>query len=167
MPLNLIKNWLYNSELVKKLTYAGSTAEVGIYLEDAENCQIDSLTTILKKSGYSEDQIHLLRFLRKKELTPGDDHAYSLKEITWSGFPNSDEVSKFLSKKYKKFFYLCPSYEKHQQFILSKINADFKAGVFHKGIESKLDLTIDHQFHSASQSLRDINQLINHLTNKK
>jgi hypothetical protein len=100
-------------------------------------------------------------------LEAADDHAYSIKEITWAGYPKSDVITKFISRKYKKFYFLCPSYEKHHQFILSKISADFKAGVFHKEIEKKLDLTIDHQYQSANESLKEINQLINQLTNKK
>jgi hypothetical protein len=166
MPIQFIKNSLYQSELKKRLSAVPKKhAAVGVLVEWNNNqADIDKLKNSIASKGVPKDDIHILAFVRSKEPVQCDEKHYTLKDLAWAGFPKGEAVDQFLGNKYKQFYYLCPSCAQHQKFILAQIVADFKACVYSKGVEGIFHLTIDNSFVSPSQSYQEINQLITKLT---
>ncbi len=168
MPIEYIRKWLFDSEMKKPMSISNETSNaIGVYmLHNKEDNQIEQLKKQILSQGVKTDEISILLFANQKEALVSEEKNYTQKDIKWAGYPQGETINKFITKKYKRFYYLCPTMDAHQYFILSKINADFKAGVYSKGIENLLDLTIDNAFVSPTKSLQDIYTTITKLRNK-
>jgi hypothetical protein len=170
MPFDFVKKWFFDMELKKdvKITEDNGSS-IGIYIPyTADVHQIEAIYTFIGSHGTKREDIHILSFASQKEPIPTSTMpVYTLKDLKWSGFPQNDGVLNFISRRYKRFYYLCPSYLGHQKYIVSKIKADFKAGVYSNGIEKLLDLTLDNTFASPLESLKEIYGTISKLRSKK
>jgi hypothetical protein len=169
MPLNSLKKWLFNKELKKEINVLEDNGvAVGIYtLYNNDQSQIEEIYNFIATQGTKRENIHILAFANQKEAIVNATYpVYTQKEIKWAGFPQHENVTKFISRKYKRFYYLCPSFDAHQRYILSKIKADFKAGIYAPSIETMLDFTLDNQFSSPLESLKEIYTTISKLRSK-
>lgn len=169
MPLNSIKKWLFNKELKKEISIIEDNGiAVGIYtLYNSDQSQIEAIFNYIMAQGIKRENIHVLAFANQKEAIVNASYpVYCQKDIKWAGFPQHDVVTKFISRKYKRFYYLCPTFDAHQHYILSKIKADFKAGIYAPGIETMLDFTLDNQFSGPLESLKEIYSTISKLRSK-
>lgn len=169
MPLDSIKKWLFNKELKKEINILEDNGlSVGVYtLYNADQSQIEAIQNYIVAQGTKREDIHILAFANQKEAITNTAYpVYTQKDIKWAGFPQNESVTKFVSRKYKRFYYLCPTYDAHQWYILSKIKADFKAGIYAPGIETMLDFTLDNQFSGPLESLKEIYSTISKLRSK-
>jgi hypothetical protein len=167
MPLEFIKNWIYTKELNKKIVSAKSSNHIGVFINYPTH--IEELALIKKyfmSKGSKADEIQLLAYIPQNEVSKSECAFYCLKDIKWAGFPKAISIDDFLKNRFKKFYYLCTTFEEHQRFVLSKVQADFKAGVSHRGIEKYLDFILDAPLKSLDQSLLEINHTIDKITKK-
>ncbi len=169
MPLEFFKNWLFENELKKEIEITKDNgSSIGIYIPYIDNLsQIDAIRNFIVTHGTKMEDIHFLSFANQNvPLLSPSIPVYTLKDINWYGVPKNKIALDFISRKYKRFYYLFPTYTSHQKFIVSKIKADFKAGIYSRGIESKLDLTLDNKFSAPLESLKEIYSTIMKLRSK-
>lgn len=169
MIVEYIRNWIYNKELKKQVLYKKhDQALVGIMCDYTNNDnELQEIYKILNQIGYSSEKIVFLLYHNAKGPITSSHAIYTKDDIHWTGFPKSEKVNDFITQHFKSFYYLSTRFDLHQKFILSKIKADFKAGVYSKGIEDMLDLTIDSKNESPSSLLKEILQLITKLKENK
>ncbi len=167
MPFDFIKKWYFDVALKKEVSVTEDNgASVGIYMQYLnDESHFDVLKTYIAHHGTKYEDIHFLSFANQKESVIAQQ-VYTLKDIKWYGIPECDLVSKFIARKYKRFYYLCPTMENHQLYVLSKIKADFKAGIYSKGVETLLDFTLDKKFSGPLESMREIDTTILKLRSK-
>jgi hypothetical protein len=166
MPLDFLKRWIFNAELKKSIILNSASSElVGVFINYP--LIVDDVLKLEKSlfaKGIKKENIRVLAFDNKVESTNVIYKTYNLKNLKWAGYPQSTDIDEFLKTKYKKFYYLASSYEDHQKFILSKVQAEFKAGIHFKGIEQYLDFIIDAPFQNIDQSFKEINKTIEKIT---
>jgi hypothetical protein len=165
MPFEFLKNWIFKQELKKTITIpSNNNSLVGVFINATIQDEINKVMDVLVRKGIKKENIRFLAFDNKLESINPITKSYNQKDIKWAGYPQSVEIDEFLKANYQKFYYLASSYEPHQEFILSKIQAKFKAGVHHKGIEKKLDFIVDAPFQNIVESLKVINQTLEKIT---
>jgi hypothetical protein len=165
MPLEILKNWIFKKELNKtNIIPSINNSLVGIFINTTNQEELNKVLDILVRKGSKKENIRVLSFDNKLESVNPITKSYNLKDIKWAGYPQSLDIDEFLKVHYQKFYYLASSYEPHQEFILSKVHAKFKAGVHHKGIEKKLDFIVDTPFQNIVESLKLINQTLEKIT---
>jgi hypothetical protein len=167
MPIDSIKKWLFQKELKKPIEIATEKSNaIGVFVDFMKEEDLSQLSKLIQQQGGKQEDVCFLLFANQKEAIVSDVPSYCLKDIKWAGFPQSEAITKFISRNYKRFYYLSPKLDAHQYYVLSKIKADFKAGIYSKGIETILDLTIDNDFQSSLESLKEIHSTIAKLTTK-
>jgi hypothetical protein len=144
--------------------YTENGSSIGFFITDNDGNETKELKAYLLNIGYKESEIFVLRYIPKKEEIVEQGECYTVKDIKWAGYPVSEKVNNFIRRKYAKFYYLCHQYESHQHYIMSKIKANFKAGVYYNGLEKILDLTIDNEIKNACKNYIEIEQIIHKLT---
>ncbi|MBK8109775.1 MAG: hypothetical protein IPK46_05250 [Saprospiraceae bacterium] len=76
----------------------------------------------------------------------------------------NDNIKSFLGFDYTRVYYLCTSFDPHQNLILSNCSAAFKTGTYKAGIEPYLDLTIDDEPCDALKQVQLIDNWIDKLS---
>ena len=169
MIVEYIRKFLYEKELKKSVQYKNNKEDlVGVMFDFSNNDnETNEIYRILNQIGFSNEKIVFLLYDNSKAPKEKKQNTYYKDEISWIGFPKTEVVNDFMSNKYKSFYFLSSNFDLQQKFILSKIKADFKAGVYSKGIENLLDLTIDSKKETPSKLLKEILQLITKLKENK
>lgn len=169
MIVEYIRNFLYEKELKKSVQYKNNKEDlVGVMFDFSNNDnETQEIYRILNQIGFSNEKIVFLMYENTKAPKEKKQNTYYKDDINWTGYPKSEVVNDFMSNKYKSFYFLSTNFDLQQKFILSKIKADFKAGVYSKGIEKLLDITIDSKNETPSKLLKEILQLITKLKENK
>lgn len=169
MFLEYIKNWIYEKELKK--TGSGTTTnggQIGIIMDYTKNNNVsEDIIRLLNQNGVQKEKIVFITYHNVKEKLPQDLPVFTKDQLHWSGYPKSVEVEKFITYNFNAVYYLASNFDKHFLFILSKIRSNFMAGVYHKGIEQYLDLTIDTIKTDPVEILKELLQMITKLKEKK
>jgi hypothetical protein len=162
MPISFIKKWIFQKAVKSPVSPSDSSDNaIGVFINYPQNTEeIEQLTKVISQTEKTKSAIHILAFINQKEVTAAKCKYYSLKELKWAGYPESTDVNEFLGRKYQKFYYLSPTYEDHQHYILSKVQGKFKAGVHHKGIEPNLSFMIDAPYKNSIESYKVINETL-------
>ncbi|MBK8701601.1 MAG: hypothetical protein IPN29_19440 [Saprospiraceae bacterium] len=167
MAFDFLRKWLFENALKNALASNAPTTKgkIGVFFNlPADPGEIDRLLEVFRKKGLKSQDISFLVYVPDKLMNPIDLPHYTPKEINWSRYASNEAVNNFVGTRFDRFYFLCPVFENHHRFILAQVVAALKAGVFSPGVESFLDLTLDRSFVSASQSLKDIEDLIYKLT---
>ena len=121
----------------------GEAKSIGVLLDNADDTQLAAVRSYFQHKGISSDQLEFLLFLPEKPVELPSSLYYHQKEIKWAGFAFNEDIASFLSHTYGKLYYLFADFDIHQQLILKHCKAAFKTGIYTKGLEPWLDLTID------------------------
>jgi hypothetical protein len=164
--LNWIKKWLFDRA---KSTYAQlvlhiSKKTIGVLVDHSAVDFIEPLRQYFRKKGVEAENLVFLVFLDQKPLSEENYLFYHSKEIKWSGYALNDNIKSFLGFDYTRVYYLCTSFEPHQNLILSHCSAAFKTGTYKAGIEPYLDLTIDDEPCDALKQVQLIDNWIDKLS---
>ncbi len=161
MPIDSIKKWLFKKEQGKKIKASEANNMIGVFLDaDLGNLDISHIKEILAQK-YQKHSIVFLAFINEKEIKNQVSLPfYCQSHIKWAGFPENEAITEFLSKKYSRFYYLSNHFDKHQEFIVSKVNADFKAGLHNKGIEQYLNFILDTKEEKPEKALIEIEKTL-------
>lgn len=168
MVFDFIKHWLFDKAYNAQIEYdKGSSRFVGVFmLYNGQSSELDQVIQILAHQGVKYEDIKFLLFQNSKGELPTDKPIYGLNQIHWSGYPNSTKIDEFLKNNFKNFYYLIPELNSQLKFIVHKVKSEFSAGIYSKGIEPYMELTIDNQYISPPNSLKEIFQLITKLKSK-
>ena len=121
----------------------GEAKSIGVLLDNADDTQLAAVRSYFQHKGISSDQLEFLLFLPEKPVELPSCLYYHQKEIKWAGFAFNEDIASFLSHTSGKLYYLFADFDIHQQLILKHCKAAFKTGIYTKGLEPWLDLTID------------------------
>lgn len=164
--MNWIKKWLFERA---KSTYAQlvlhtSKKTIGVLVDHTAVDHIEAIRQYFLKKGVNADNQIFLVFLDQKPVTELSYLHYHNKEIKWGGYALNEDIKSFLGFDYTRVYYLCTSFDPHQQLILSHCCAAFKTGTYKSGIEPYLDLTIDDQPCDALKQVQNIDNWIDKLS---
>lgn len=145
MAFNWLKKWMLGNadKKIAGSIVPGEAKSIGVLLDNADEIQLASIRSYFQQKGVSVDQMEFLLFLPEKPLEVPSCLYYHQKEIKWAGFAFNENIVSFLAHTYGRLYYLCADFEVHQQLILKHCKAAFKTGIYTKGLEPWLDLTID------------------------
>jgi len=164
--LNWIKKWLFERA---KSTYAHlvlhiSKKTIGVLVDHTAVELIEPIRQYFRKKGVEAENLVFLVFLDQKPQSEENYLFYHSKEIKWGGYALNDNIKSFLGFDYTRVYYLCTSFEPHQNLILSNCSAAFKTGTYKTGIEPYLDLTIDDEPCDALKQVQLIDTWIDKLS---
>ncbi|MBK7008619.1 MAG: hypothetical protein IPH94_02395 [Saprospiraceae bacterium] len=164
--MNWIKNWLFERA---KSTYAQlvlhiSKKTIGVLVDHTAVELIEPIRQYFRKKGVEAENLVFLVFLEQKPQSEENYLFYHSKEIKWGGYALNDNIKSFLGFDYTRVYYLCTSFDPHQNLILSNCSAAFKTGTYKAGIEPYLDLTIDDEPCDALKQVQLIDNWIDKLS---
>jgi hypothetical protein len=164
--LNWIKKWLFERA---KSTYAQLVLHIrkktiGVLVDHTALDHIEQIRDYFRKKGVDEENLVFLVFLDQKPVTELNYLHYHIKEIKWGGYALNEDIKTFLSFDYTRVYYLCGTFEPHQELVLSHCSASFKTGIYKPGIEPYLDLTIDDEPCNALKQVQLIDNWIDKLS---
>lgn len=125
---------------------------------------IEPIRQYFRKKGVEAENLVFLVFLEQKPQSEENYLFYHSKEIKWGGYALNDNIKSFLGFDYTRVYYLCTSFDPHQNLILSNCCAAFKTGTYKAGIEPYLDLTIDDEPCDALKQVQLIDNWIDKLS---
>lgn len=159
-----IANWVLNNSIKKhpNLHFNKSNGEnkgekmllLGNY-EDIK--QIRAFADDLRKLGKK------IKILTYSEKNISDNVVYSDNDINWSGVPKSEVIEKRLAEKFDICIFLDVKYQRHYQYILSLLMAEFLIGPSIKKLNQYFDLILetkdlDSYFEQVKFCLKNLNK---------
>jgi hypothetical protein len=166
MPIEKFKGWLFNNKKALKVVSTKSIKDIGIFLDiDLQNIDEVKKLEKLVQQKFPKLTIMILGFVDEKLVKNSVEYSYYCQsDLKWAGYPESSAVQSFIENKFKRFYFLSSTFEKHKEFILAKINADFKMGIHHKGADQYLDFILDTKVKFLDKIFLEIEETILKLT---
>lgn len=165
-----MKDWSYKRKLQYQLksqsspkNYTGNTGnQIGVVFDYIDEKDLDVLSKY--KEGFRSEGkfVKILAYINEDiDVTNYDFKAFSKKELSWEGIPNSEHVQEFLNRKYDVLFFPIREYTRPLEFISMVSEAKLKIGTYHESMHEYYDILLDAKPETRINDIFD--QFLKHL----
>lgn len=173
--MKFFKDWSYNRKLQNHLHYQSSRDQVEVntgnqigVVFDYENENDLKFLQKFKEQYKSEGKfVQILAYIEDNQVVNHFDFkAFTNKELSWEGIPNSPIVTEFLERKYDIIFFPIRNYSRPLEFVSMVSQSRLKVGTFRHSLQDYYDILLDIKPQTRindifDQFLKHLNILVN------
>lgn len=132
---------------------------VGIVMPNREEWDVTDVRQFIKTMDSGGVETHLLllsdsKMTKKKEEAREKSTLYS-NESNWKGIPTSEELNRFIGRKYDVVLHLCKTAEGHAEYLPYQLNTSLLVGHWKYPDQGIVDIGIEMDGRSMKSILDD------------